>query len=111
IDLIAFLEAQDGVGPHVTQTLASMNGHILVPRPTIGADDKWSNRLCDFARDAGGLMSGLGTALNDGRISADEIGRLNLRGTLAELQTLLAGIDNGLDEIERGALPPPLRGN
>ena len=52
------------------------------------------------------LAAGLGTALADGNITADEIALLALRGEVAALQSTLAGIDRALEEIERQTTLP-----
>jgi hypothetical protein len=111
-DKIAVLEAQDGVRPRVTEALAAINGNILLRCPQLPGAGAWAGRLGELAREAGTLMAGLGRALEDGAISADEIGRLNLRADVAALHSTLAGIDKALDEIIQAAgptLPAPLQ--
>ena len=108
-DKIALLEGQAGVRPHITQTLAAINRHILVPAPPADGDGVWIGRLGELAREAGELMAGLGNALADGAITAREVQALGLRAEVAELQSTLSGIDRALAAIERGEARPKTR--
>lgn len=103
IDTVAVLEGQAGVTPHVTRALAAANHHILVACPALAAKDgPWVRQLGDLAREAGELMSKLGTALADGKITRAEIEKLQLRLDVAGLQSVLANINFGLELIEAG---------
>lgn len=106
-DKIAILEGQDGVRPYITQALAAINGHMLVPKPEAGGDAVWGGRLGGLALEAGALMQGLGRALSDGTITPEEVGRLGLRTDVATLQSTLASIDQALEQIQRQGEAPP----
>jgi hypothetical protein len=108
-DKIAVLEAQDGVRPRVTEALAALGGNVLLRLPRVESTGAWAGKLGELAREAGGLMQGLGRALEDGAITAEEIGRLRLRNDVSALQSTLAGIDRALEEIAKASLPAPLR--
>lgn len=77
VDKAALLESQDGVDPHITRTMAAVNGHVLVALPRVHADGAWAKHLADTARKAGDVLSQLGEALaNDGDVSAAEAARV-----------------------------------
>lgn len=97
IDKVVALESAEGVFPHVTQAIAAACKHILVPRPVILGDGTWAAHLATTCKEAGDLLSGLGTALaNDGKVSADEAERL-----LPEVDQALSAITALRQELER----------
>jgi hypothetical protein len=101
-DKIAVLEAQDGVRPRLTEALAALNGNVLLRLPQVPGAGAWAGKLGELAREAGTLMTGLGRALEDGAITAEEITRLGIRTDVGALQSTLAGMDRALEEIQRG---------
>lgn len=97
IEKVAALESQEGVFPHVTQALAALSGHVLVPRPVITGDGMWAAHLAHTAKEAGDLLSGLGIALaNDGAVSAAEAAAL-----MPEVDQALSAITALRQELER----------
>jgi hypothetical protein len=98
IDKVALLESADGVRPHVTRTLAALNGHVLVAMPKVPADGKWSAHLAATAKEAGDVLSRLGEALaNDGTVSAAEAAKL-----LPEVEqaiSVLSGVKAALEDM------------
>lgn len=104
IDAVAALEAvTHGVAghPHVTRALAMASGHALIKLPdAVPGEADVFGWLANLSKEAGEVMGELGTALaDDRRVDRGEAARI--RTQLHELQTLLAGMDAGLAEIER----------
>ncbi len=104
VDAVMTLEAvTHGVAghPHVTRALAAASGHALVRLPDAPpADVDVFGWLANLAKEAGEVQAELGRALADDRhVSAGEA-RL-VRVQVAELLSLLVGMDAGLAEIER----------
>lgn len=97
-DKIALLESQDNVDPHITRTLAALNGHILVAMPKVPADGKWAKHLADIAKEAGEVISRLGESMaNDGTVSADEARRL--LPDVAEAMGKLSAVQAALEDL------------
>ena len=104
VDAVAALEAvtQGAPGwPHVTRALAQASGHALIRLPEAAPLDAdvfgW---LAHLSKEAGEVQAEMGKALADDRqVTAREVPAI--RTQIQELQTLLAGMDAGLAEIER----------
>ncbi len=99
------LEAQTGVRPHITQAMAALGGHILVPLPPVNATaTPWGARLASMVKEVGEALSGFGGSLaDDGQVTAAEAARLlpEVDQALSELMALRA-------ELERQTgLPAP----
>lgn len=95
----AVLESQHGVGPHVTQALAAINGSILVPRPPMDGDGRWVSHLAATVKETGEFMSTFGSALaNDGTVSPEEALRL-----IQEADQALSALMAVRSELERHA--------
>jgi len=104
VDVIADLEAEAGA-PLVTRALADLSGYLLVPVPAAAAGEIGPGELGALAKEAGEAISRLGEALaGDGRVSAAEIRRLNLRSEIRDALEILARIDESLKvkEAEEG---------
>lgn len=101
----ATLESQDGVRPHMSQAMAAIGKHILVPRPNVDGDAKWTMHLAATAKEAGDFLSGFGQALgNDGRIGPAEALAL-----LPEVDQALSALMAVRRELEKQSLPVQLR--
>lgn len=96
---VAALEAHAGVRPHVTQALAAINGHILVPRPHADGDGKWVAHLASTVKETGEFLAVFGAALSDdGAVTAAEALRL-----IAEADQALSALMAVRTELERYA--------
>lgn len=71
LDLIADLESYVGA-PLITQALAAASNHTLVPLPQVAPCAADPIALGRLARETGDVLSKLGSALADGRISRAE---------------------------------------
>lgn len=97
IDKVARLEALDGVKPHITEALAENAGCVLIPKPRVPTDGKWSSLLGEIAKDCGDTIAGVAEALSDdGVISSDEIKSLKLRQRIRECMRELTRLDQAL---------------
>jgi hypothetical protein len=102
IDRVAALESLDGVRPHITTALAEIAGCILIPRPRVPADGKWSRMLGEIGKDCGDTIAAVAEALSDdGAISANEIRSLHLREKVKEAIRTLTSLDAALELEER----------
>lgn len=100
IDVVADLEAEIGEAP-VTRALAALAGLIVIPRPPVDADEEWTRHLGAIAREAGETISRIGEALaDDGKVSAAEIRKLDLRDEVGRLLEAAARMDKLLQKIE-----------
>ncbi len=100
-DQIAVLESQDGVSPHITRTLAALNGHILVAMPKVRPEGKWAKSLADIAKETGEVLARLGNALaDDGTVSVREA-----RELLPEIEQALSALSSARSALEEQLQP------
>lgn len=100
IERVVALESQDGVYPHVTQAMAALSGHILVPRPTVHGDAKWNLHMAATAKEAGELLSVFASALqDDGTVNASEAEKLLVE--VDQAATALAALRAALEQRAR----------
>lgn len=98
VDRAALLEAQEGVTPHVTRTMAALNGHILVAMPTATGAGAWAAHLAATAREAGDVISRLGEALaDDGTVTPDEARKLIV--DVEQAVSVLSSVRHALNEL------------
>lgn len=99
IDVLADLEIEAG-SPVVTAELARMTGHVLIEKPPGVAR---SCALVEFgaaAKEAGEVISRFGDALaDDGRVTAADEERLQLRRECHEAIVALVRLDTALEAM------------
>ncbi|MGQ3674275.1 hypothetical protein ACT6QH_02060 [Xanthobacter sp. TB0139] len=102
VDVVADLEA-DADAALVTRELAALTGHVLVRLPQgVAGQGRWVRHISDIVQDASALTGRLARALeDDGRVTADEVRGLGLRGAIREAMEGLAALDAELVALKR----------
>jgi hypothetical protein len=104
LDVVADLEHDTEV-PHVTRELARLSGYVLVQIPPASVCPSMMPLLGSLAKEAGDVISRVSEALgNDGKVTPDEIEKLELTREVREGMEAMARIAVALDAIRDGEL-------